>query len=77
MLGDRTRGRRVVDESPRERMREVLLEIQSGRFAEEWAREHEAGRPAYGALLDRDLNHPMEAVGARLRSRMPWLRGAA
>ena len=76
-FGDVTRGRRVVDETTRQRMREVLHDIQSGAFAREWSDEHEAGRPAYSALLARDLNHPMEAVGARLRAGMPWLEGAA
>ena len=76
-FGDLTRGRRVVDETTRDRMREVLADIQSGRFAREWSSEHETGRTAYAALLERDLNHPMEAVGARLRARMPWLEGAA
>ena len=76
-FGDLTRGRRVVDETTRDRMREVLRDIQSGTFAKEWSDEHEAGRPAYASLLARDLEHPMEAVGARLRARMPWLEGAA
>ena len=76
-FGDLTRGRRVVDETTRDRMREVLREIQSGDFAREWTREHETGREAYAALLERDLGHPMETVGAQLRARMPWLRGAA
>ena len=76
-FGDLTRGRRVVDETTRDRMREVLREIQSGDFAREWSEEHETGREAYAALLERDLEHPMESVGARLRARMPWLQGAA
>ena len=76
-FGDLTRGRRVVDETTRDRMRGVLADIQSGRFAREWADEHAHGRQAYDNLLKRDLEHPMEAVGARLRARMPWLEGAA
>ncbi|TNE88123.1 MAG: ketol-acid reductoisomerase [Deltaproteobacteria bacterium] len=76
-FGDLTRGRRVVDETTRDRMRAVLDDIRSGRFAEEWAEEHAAGQPSYRSMLQRDLSHPMEAVGARLRARMPWLEGAA
>ena len=76
-FGDLTRGRRVVDETTRDRMRAVLDDIRSGTFAREWAAEHEAGQPAYKSMLARDLDHPMEAVGARLRARMPWLEGAA
>ena len=76
-FGDLTRGRRVVDETTRDRMRSVLEDIQSGRFAREWVDEHAHGRTAYKSMLQRDLEHPMEAVGARLRKRMPWLEGAA
>jgi ketol-acid reductoisomerase len=76
-FGDLTRGRRVVDETTRDRMWAVLNDIQSGAFAQEWAQEHTAGQPAYKTMLQRDLDHPMEAVGARLRARMPWLRGTA
>ena len=76
-FGDLTRGRRVVDETTRERMREVLGDIRSGAFAKEWSDEHDAGRPAYASLLARDLDHPMEVVGARLRAQMRWLENNA
>jgi ketol-acid reductoisomerase len=71
--GDLTRGDRVVDASARARMREVLAEIRDGSFAREWVLEDMAGRPRYTRLLARDLEHPIEAVGRRLRERMSWL----
>ncbi len=71
--GDLTRGPRVIDEHTRERMRAVLREIQDGTFAREWVAEHRAGRGRYHDLKRRDLEHPIEQVGARLRARMPWL----
>lgn len=76
-FGDLTRGRRVVDETTKDRMREVLRDIQSGAFAREWAEEHAAGQLAYKSMLADDLRHPIEVVGERLRARMPWLQGAA
>ena len=57
----------------RARMKEILAEIQDGRFAREWLAEDASGRPRYDALLRADLEHPIEAVGARLRASMPWL----
>jgi len=77
--GDLTRGPRVVDEHTRQQMRTVLREIQDGTFAREWVGEHKAGRGRYQALKQRDLEHPIEQVGKRLRARMPWLNetGAA
>ncbi len=71
--GDLTRGPRVVNAETRQRMREVLAEIQNGTFAKEWTAEYRAGNPRYQALKNRDLTHPIEEVGARLRAQMPWL----
>jgi ketol-acid reductoisomerase len=72
--GDLTRGPRIIDEGVRERMREVLREIQKGAFAREFILENQAGRPAFEALRRRAREHPMEEVGARLRGLMPWLQ---
>ncbi len=72
--GDLTRGPRVIDEGVRARMREILEEIQSGRFAREFILENQAGALAFQALRKRGAAHPMEAVGARLREHMPWLK---
>jgi ketol-acid reductoisomerase len=72
--GDLTRGTRVIDTHVRESMKKILAEVQSGEFAKEWIAEDAAGRPRYNELLQRDLNHPIEKVGARLRSRMAWLQ---
>jgi ketol-acid reductoisomerase len=72
--GDLTRGTRVIDSHVRESMKKILAEVQSGEFAKEWIAEDAAGRPRYNELLQRDLNHPIEKVGAQLRSRMAWLQ---
>ncbi|MFA5684797.1 MAG: ketol-acid reductoisomerase [Lysobacteraceae bacterium] len=75
-FGDLTRGPRVVDAHAREQMRAVLREIQDGTFAREWVAEHKAGRARYDALKQKDLEHPIETVGKKLRARMPWLQEA-
>ncbi len=75
-FGDLSRGKRIVDDATRDRMREILAEIQDGRFAREWLAEDASGRPRYDALLEEDLKHPIEEVGARLRASMPWLHEA-
>jgi ketol-acid reductoisomerase len=74
--GDYTRGPRVVDAGTKQRMRAVLDEIQDGSFAREWTAEHAAGLPNYKAFKQKDLDHPIEKVGAALRARMPWLNPA-
>ncbi|HXG22918.1 MAG TPA: ketol-acid reductoisomerase, partial [Chthonomonadales bacterium] len=72
--GDMTRGPRLIDESVRERMKELLKDIQSGEFAREWILENRANRPVFRALAARDQEHPIEQVGRRLRSMMSWVK---
>ena len=68
--GDVTRGPVVIDEHVREKMREILADIQNGVFAREWVLENAADRPVYRALLRREAEQPLEEVGARLRAVM-------
>ncbi len=72
--GDFTRGPRIVDEATKARMKEILGEIQRGEFAREFILENKAGKVAFNAMRRRAAEHPMEEVGARLRSLMPWLK---
>jgi ketol-acid reductoisomerase len=72
--GDLTRGPRVIDDHVKQRMREVLKEIQNGSFAREWVDENKAGQPNYKRLLKADMDHPIETVGRELRGRMSWLQ---
>ncbi len=72
--GDFTRGPRVIDAGVKERMREVLGEIQRGEFAKEFILERQAGFVSFNAMRRRAAEHPMEEVGARLRGLMPWLK---
>ncbi len=71
--GDLTRGPRIVDDHVRAKMKEVLTEIQDGTFAKQWIAENDAGQPEYKRMMQNDLDHSIEVVGANLRSRMDWL----
>jgi len=73
--GDLVSGPRVVDEHARERMKEVLADIRSGKFADNWVAESEAGGKEFKRMMQADLDHPIEKVGATLRGRMDWLEG--
>ena len=75
--GDLVSGPRVVDDSTRARMREVLADIQSGAFARDWILENQSGKARYGKLLEKDLAHPIEETGRDLRDRMSWLKPGA
>jgi len=71
--GDLVSGPRVVDAHAREKMRDVLKDIQSGTFARNWIAETESGQKKFRQMMQADLDHPIEKVGAQLRSRMDWL----
>jgi ketol-acid reductoisomerase len=72
--GDVSVGPKVVDESVKKRMKQILNKIQNGEFAKGWIREYKNGLPTYQALLEKSKNHPIEEVGVRLRSLMPWVQ---
>jgi len=71
--GDMTRGPRIITDETRAEMKQILDEIQNGRFAKEWILENQAGRPVFNALRREGAEHPIEEVGERLRSMMPWI----
>ena len=71
--GDYTRGPVIIDEQVKERMQQVLRDIQDGTFASEWISENQAGRPRFQALRRLNAEHPIEAVGKEMRAMMSWL----
>ena len=71
--GDLTRGPRIITDATKAEMRKILDEIRSGQFADEWIAESESGRENYKRLQQQGKDHPIEAVGSRLRSMMPWI----
>ncbi len=72
-FGDYSRGPKVIDKATRARMKEILDDIQSGRFASEWMSENAAGQPSFKAMRRREAEHPIEEVGEKLRTMMPWI----
>ena len=72
--GDLTRGPRIVDEGVKERMKELLAEVQSGKFAREWVLENQANQPTLQALRRQETTHQVESVGKELRSMMSWIK---
>ncbi len=72
--GDYISGPRVITAESKKAMKQVLTEIQDGSFAKRWVAEHEAGYPKFNAYRESEAQHPIEEVGARLRSLMPWVK---
>ncbi len=71
--GDLTRGVRIVNAETKAEMKRILAEIVDGRFADEWVAESESGRRRFAELREAGKRHPIEDVGGRLRSMMPWI----
>ncbi len=71
--GDMTRGSKVITEDTREAMRKILADIQSGEFAKEWIAENQAGGENFDRMRKEAADHPVEKVGSKLRSMMPWI----
>ena len=71
--GDITRGPRVITAETKAAMKEILKEIQEGKFAQQWVDEYKAGLPEYRRLLEEGEKHQIEITGAYLRDLMPWV----
>jgi ketol-acid reductoisomerase len=54
-------------------MKEILAEIQSGAFAEEWMDEYHGGGKQFYARRNKEQNQQIEQVGKQLRSMMTFL----
>ena len=72
--GDLTRGPKIITERTRKTMQKILKEVKSGKFAREWIKENEAGRPNFNRLLEEGDKHLIEEVGKKLREMMPWMK---
>ncbi|MCK9161405.1 MAG: ketol-acid reductoisomerase [Arcobacteraceae bacterium] len=71
--GDMVSGPRVVNESSKQAMKEILKDIQTGRFAKDFILEGMTGYPRMTAERANLYNHPLEVTGRRLRAMMPWI----
>jgi len=72
--GDLTRGPMIITAKTRKTMKKLLKDIKSGKFAREWIKENEAGRPNFNSLLKAGDEHQIEKVGQQLRQMMPWMK---
>src|SRR5919112_6582282 len=66
--GDYTAGPKIINEATRERMRTILADIQSGKWAKDWVLENQAGGASFLAMRSREAQLPVERVGAELRA---------
>lgn len=65
--GGRTRGPKIIDKRVREKVREILKDVQSGAFAKEWVAESQRGIPNLKRMREEGRGHLVEKVGRELR----------
>ena len=71
--GDYVSGNRVVNESSKAAMKEVLKEIQNGKFAKDFILERKAGYVRMNAERNITANSLLSKTGEKLRAMMPWI----
>ncbi len=67
-FGEYYNGPKLLTPDVKERMKESLKRIESGEFAREWLAEAAAGAPALKSKREALGQHPVEVVGAKIRS---------
>jgi ketol-acid reductoisomerase len=71
--GDYTAGPKIVTDETRAAMKQILTDIQTGAFAEDWIEENHTGRARFNAYRKTDVDHPIEQIGLQLRRMMPFV----
>lgn len=70
--GDMTRGPKVISEQSRQAMKDLLKDIQSGNFANEFLTEMQTGCKKFNELRQENADHLIEKVGEEIRSSFVW-----
>jgi ketol-acid reductoisomerase len=71
--GEYVTGKKIIDSKTKERMKEILKDIQSGKFAKQWMDENKNGQKNFLKMRKELAEHPIEKVGKKLRALMPWI----
>jgi len=71
--GDYVSGPRVINEGSKKAMKEILKEIQNGKFAKDFILEGQAGYPRMNAERKLTEASLISQTGNKLRKMMPWI----
>ncbi|MGH3314922.1 MAG: ketol-acid reductoisomerase [Nocardioidaceae bacterium] len=72
--GDYVSGPRIIDDSVKARMQDVLADVKSGAFADRFIKDQDAGGPEFKKFREQSESHPIEATGRELRKLMSWVK---
>ena len=71
--GDYVSGPRVITETAKAGMKEVLTDIQNGKFAKGFIDDNKNGFPEFKKMRAESAGHQIEEVGGELRKMMPFV----
>jgi ketol-acid reductoisomerase len=72
--GDYVSGPRIITDEVKKEMKNVLTDIQQGKFARDFILENQSGRSFLTATRRIESEHPIEQVGSQLRELMHWIK---
>ena len=70
--GDYMTGKRIITDSVKAEMKQVLTEIQDGTFAKNWILENQVGRTMFNAARAAHADTLAAKTGRELRAKMGW-----
>ncbi len=70
--GDMTRGPKVIGEQSKLAMKQILKDIQSGNFADEFLAEMSSGCETFNKLRKENADHEIEKTGESIRNSFVW-----
>ncbi|GBF04066.1 ketol-acid reductoisomerase [Deinococcus aerius] len=76
-FGDYVTGPRIITDETKATMKNVLGDIQSGKFAQSFIQDAESGFPYMQEQRRRMRDHLLETVGKELRDKMPFINKQA
>jgi ketol-acid reductoisomerase len=72
--GEYVTGPRIINDESRKAMKECLDNVQNGNYAKRFILEGMSNYPEMTAYRRINAAHPVEQVGEKLRSMMPWIQ---
>lgn len=70
--GDYTRGPQVIDSATKDRMKNILKQIQDGSYAKEFMNEFSSGGEKFKEFRKYSEDHLIEKTGLEIRSKFNW-----
>ena len=72
--GEYVTGPKIINDESRKAMKECLENVQNGNYAKRFILEGMSNYPEMTARRRLNADHPIEQVGEKLRSMMPWIQ---